>query len=68
MASYMPSLGPFKGKDAEPEETLERFNDYMKTMEMVFSLSKRINPATGSEIEWSDMQKRTYCKWKGDWK
>ena len=65
MASYMPSPGPFKGRDAEPEETLERFNDYMKTMEMVFSLSKRINPATGDEIEWSDMQKKNILQVEG---
>ena len=61
----MPSPGPFKGKDAEPEETLERFNDYMKTMDMVFSLSKRINPATGTEIEWSDIQKKNILQVEG---
>ena len=54
----MPSPGPFKGRDAEPEATLERFKDYIKTMDMVFSLSQRINPATGTEIAWSDTQKK----------
>ena len=64
MTGYMPSPGPFKGRDAEPEATLERFKDYIKTMDMVFSLSQRINPATGTEIAWSDTQKKTCYRWR----
>ena len=61
----MPSPGPFKGRDAEPEATLERFKDYIKTMDMVFSLSQRINPATGTEIAWSDTQKKNMLQVEG---
>jgi hypothetical protein len=30
MATYMPSPGPFKAKDAEPEATLEMLVDYLE--------------------------------------
>ena len=39
MATYMPSPGPFKGADADPEATLELFTDYLEKMEKVFRLS-----------------------------
>ena len=38
MATYMPSPGPFKGADADPDATLELFEDYLDKMEKVFRL------------------------------
>ena len=45
MATYMPSPGPFKGADADPEATLELFGDYLDKMEKVF----RLQPSNGGE-------------------
>jgi hypothetical protein len=40
MATYMPSPGAFRGADADPEATLELFNDYLEKMEKVYRLSR----------------------------
>ena len=48
----------FKRKDDEPEVTLELFSDYLDTMEMVFRLSRRINPTTGAKIDFYDVKKK----------
>ena len=58
MAMYAPSPGPFKAKDADPEATLEMFEDYLENMTRVFMLSRRINPATGAKIEFDDAEKK----------
>ena len=58
MATYAPSPGPFKAKDADPEATLEIFEDYLENMTRVFMLSRRINPATGAKIEFDDAEKK----------
>ena len=42
MAGHTVSPGLFKSKDAEPEATLELFDDYCETMEQVFRLSRRL--------------------------
>ena len=55
---YAPSPGPFKAKDADPEATLEIFEDYLENMTRVFMLSRRINPATGAKIEFDDAEKK----------
>ena len=39
MATYMPSPGPFRGADADPEATLELFDDYLEKMDKVYRLS-----------------------------
>ena len=36
MATCMASPGPFKGADADPEATLELFEDYLEKMEKVY--------------------------------
>jgi hypothetical protein len=53
-----PRPGMFKRKDDEPEVTLELFSDYLDTMEMVFRLSRRINPTTGAKIDFYDVKKK----------
>ena len=35
MATYMPSPGEFRGADADPEATLELFDDYLEKMDKV---------------------------------
>ena len=65
MTSYAPSPGPFKAKDAEPEATLELFNDYLETMQMVFRLSRRIHPVTGAKIDFDDDEKKDMLKVEG---
>ena len=56
--AYAPSPGPFKAKDADPEATLELFEDYLETMVRVFRLSRRINPATGQKVDFDDDEKK----------
>ena len=65
MASYTPSPGNFKAKDADPEATLERFNDYVEKMEMVFMLARRINPTTNAKVEFDDAEKKAMLKVEG---
>ena len=40
MATYMPSPREFRGADADPEATLELFDDYLEKMEKVYRLSR----------------------------
>ena len=58
MATYMPSPGHFKGADADPEATLKLFQDYLAKMEMVFRLSRSINPVTGQRVDWDNNKKK----------
>ena len=58
MATYMPSPGPFKGSDADPEATLELFEDYLEKMEKVYRLSRGYNPVTGVKVDWSSEEKK----------
>ena len=58
MATYMPSPGPFKGADADPEATLELFTDYLDKMEKVFRLSRAYNPVTGNKVDWDSDEKK----------
>ena len=45
------SPGVFTVKDADPEQTLERFEEYVEAMQMAFSLNRRVNPTTGDKVE-----------------
>ena len=36
------SPGVFTVKDADPEETLERFEQYVKAMQMAFGLNRKV--------------------------
>ena len=65
MTSYCPRPGAFKRKDAEAEVTLKLFSDYLDTMEMVFRLSRRINPLTGEKIDFDDMEKKDMLQIEG---
>ena len=58
MATYMPSPGQFKGADADPEATLELFQDYLEKMEKVFRLSRGFNPVTGLRVDWDSEEKK----------
>ena len=58
MATYMPSPGPFRGADADPEATLELFDDYPEKMEKVYRLSRGYNPVTGVKVDWSREEKK----------
>ena len=58
MAGHNVSPGVFKSKDAEPEATLELFEDYLKVMERVFRLSRRIHPTTGAKIAFDEAEKK----------
>ena len=57
MAGYSVNPGPFKAVPADPEGTLERLEDYCRTMEMVFRLSRRVT-ATGTKVEFDDSEKK----------
>ena len=65
MAGYQVSAGVFKAKDAEPEVTLELFEDYCKKMERMFRLQRRINPTDGSRIEFDDQEKKDFIRIEG---
>ena len=58
MAGYVVSPGVFKSKDAEPEATLELFEDYLEMMDRVFRLSRRLNPTSGARIDFDDAEKK----------
>ena len=63
MTAYTASPGPFKAREADPEATLEGFEDYLEMMVRVFRLSRRIHPTTGAKIE---MPRRGTCSsWRG---
>ena len=58
MSTYAFSPGLFKAKDADPESTLELFEDYLENMVRVFRLSRRIHPTTGAKVEFDDDEKK----------
>ena len=53
MAGYAVNPGPFRAVPADPEGTLEKLEDYCRTMEMVFRLSRRVT-ATGNKRDFDD--------------
>ena len=58
MTAYTASPGPFKAREADPEATLEGFEDYLEMMVRVSRLSRRIHPTTGAKIEFDDAEKK----------
>ena len=58
MATYMPSPGEFRGADADPEATLELFDDYLEKMDKVYRLSRSYNPLTGEKVDWTSQEKK----------
>ena len=40
----------FPGGDADPDQTLERFELYMEATQMAFRLNRRINPTTDARL------------------
>ena len=65
MATYMPSPGQFRGADADPEATLELFNDYLEKMEKVYRLSRAFNPVTGNKVDWTSDEKKAILQVEG---
>ena len=59
------SPGVFSVKDADPEQTLERFELYVEAMQMAFSLNRRVNPTTGGKVEFDDTDKKNILKLEG---
>ena len=59
------SPGVFTVKDADPEQTLERFEEYVEAMQMAFSLNRRVNPKTGAKVEFDDTDKKNIIKLEG---
>ena len=57
-AGFQFSPGVFTVKDADPEETLERFEQYVKAMQMAFGLNRRVDPTTGARVEFDDTDKK----------
>ena len=64
MAGYSVNPGPFKAVAADPEGTLERLEDYCRTMEMVFRLSRRVT-ATGTKVDFDDSEKKDMIQIEG---
>ena len=52
-------------KDADPEQTLEGFEEYVEAMQMAFSLNRRVNPTTGAKVEFDDTDKKNNIKLEG---
>ena len=59
------SPGQFTVKDADPEQTLERFERYVKAMQMAFGLNRRINPTSGAKMEFDDKDKKDIIRLEG---
>ena len=64
MAGYSVNPGPFKAVAADPEGTMERLEDYCRTMEMVFRLSRRVT-STGTKIDFDDSEKKDMIQIEG---
>ena len=64
-AGFQFSPGVFTVKDADPEETLERFEQYVKAMQMAFGLNRRVDPTTGARVEFDDTDKKNIIQLEG---
>ena len=53
-AGFQFSPGEFKVKEADLEQTLERFELYLEAMQKVFRLNRRVNPTTGAKVEFDN--------------
>ena len=59
------SPGDFKVKDADPEQTLESFERYLEAMQKAFRLNRRVNPTTGTKVEFDDQDKKDIIQLEG---
>ena len=59
------SPGKFMVKDADPEQTLERFELYLESMRKAFRLNRRVDPTTGSKVEFDDQDKKDIIRLEG---
>ena len=59
------SPGEFKVKEADPEQTLERFELYLEAMKKVFRLNRRVDPTTGAKVEFDDMDRKDIIQLEG---
>ena len=59
------SPGAFKVKDANLEQTLERFEQYVEAMQMAFSVNRRVNPTTRDKVEFDNMEKKNIIQLEG---
>ena len=57
--------GAFKVKDANSEQTLERFEQYVEAMRMAFSVNRRVNPTTRGKVEFDNMEKKNIIQLEG---
>ena len=64
-AGFQFSPGEFKVKDADPEQTLERFELYLEAIRKAFRLNRRVNPTTGLKVEFDDQDKKDIIKLEG---
>ena len=59
------SPGQFTVKEADPEQTLERFELYLEAMQKVFRLNRRVNPTTGAKVEFDNQDKKDIIQLEG---
>ena len=64
-AGFQFSPGLFKVKDADPEQTLERFELYLEAMQKAFRLNRRVDPTTGAKVEFDDQDKKDIIQLEG---
>ena len=64
-AGFQFSPGIFAVKDADPEQTLERFELYLESMQKAFRLNRRVNPTTGTKVEFDDEDKKDIIQLEG---
>ena len=64
-AGFQFSPGEFKVKEADPEQTLERFELYLEAMKKVFRLNRRVDPTTGAKVEFDDMDRKDIMQLEG---
>ena len=58
------SPGQFRGKEADPEQTLERFERYLENMDRVFRINRPRRP-NGTRIEFDDGDKKDIIQIEG---
>ena len=64
-AGFQFSPGEFKVKDADPEQTLERFELYLEAIQKAFRLNRRVNPTTGAKVDFDDQDKKDIIQLEG---
>ena len=64
-AGFQFSPRVFTVKDADPEETLERFELYLESMLKAFRLNRRVDPTTGAKVNFDDQDKKDIIQLEG---